>query len=348
VGEIRDEETAEIAVQAALTGHLVLSTLHTNDSFGAITRLIDMGIDVYKVASSLEAVLAQRLLRKLCPYCKVEIQPDDVEKKLIPFISNLRLEPRFYHAKGCPKCGFTGYKGRIGVYEILLLDEELKDLIASGASIYQIHKAARKKGFKNLYEDALRHIAEGITDYKEVLRIINPDSFGQEGVLKLNESDTSHETIITSEEEDRPPVILLVEDNHGMRKMVRILIEKKTNWKLLEAEDGLKAMEIVNKKHVDLIILDVMMPNMDGYEFLSYLRKNLSTATIPVLMLTSLNGPDNEVKALEIGADDYISKPYNPNVLLARIKRLLRRSKNRPFKNSGEGSNSSKLNMKLV
>jgi len=384
VGEIRDQETAEIAVQAALTGHLVLSTLHTNDSLGAITRLADIGVDIYKVASSLEAVVAQRLVRTLCPSCKEETQPDDIEKKLIPFISQMKIEPKFYHAAGCQKCGFTGYKGRIGVYEILLLDEELKDLVGSGASIYQIRKNARKKGFQNLYEDALKHIAEGLTDYKEVLRVISPgnmdDEKSQQELVGKNistpvpsngEAKTAHpekpddldqtirdsasvvkfpadETPPPPSDEKRTPSILLVEDSSGLRKMVKVLIEKKTDWTLLEAEDGLKAVEIVSKHKPDIVVLDIMMPNMDGYEFLQHLRKNLSTAAIPVMVLTALNGPDNEVKSFDLGADDYVSKPYNPHVLLARIKRLLMRSNSHFFPTTVQTADTSKANLKLV
>ncbi len=378
VGEIRDQETAEIAIQAALTGHLVLSTLHTNDSLGAITRLVDMGIDVYKIASSLEAVIAQRLVRRLCSHCKVEKEPDEVERKLVPFIKRMGMEPHFYKAEGCQHCGFTGYKGRIGVYEILLLDEELKDLIGSGASLSQIRKVARRKGFQNLYEDALKHIAHGDTDYKEVLRVINPGEMGQSASTEspsatsgpkmemkkkiekvVSDVPPLEATLETATpvrqngveddyQEDRPPRILLAEDSTGMRKMMKILIEKKTDWQVLEADDGLKALEVVNRERPDLIVLDIMMPNMNGYEFLQHLRADLATANIPVLVLTALNGPDNEVKSLDLGADDYLSKPYNPNVLLARIKRLLRRSQ-RPFlKAVSERAENKKLNLKLV
>ena len=385
VGEIRDNETAEIAVQAALTGHLVLSTLHTNDSIGAITRLVDMGIDVYKVASSVEAIIAQRLVRTLCPQCKAEKQPDDVEKKLIPFITHMGLEPKFYQAEGCQHCSFTGYKGRQAVYEILLLDSELKDLISSGVSIQQITKTARKKGFRNLYEDALSLIAGGQTDYQEVLRVINPGSMENQEkatgaevgadpkpLVEAGEKDgdtlslpaAAKETlqhVVTDSLRAKPaeeavpdktngaPTILLAEDSSGMRKMLKILIEKKTNWHLLEAENGVKALELVNKIKPDLIVLDIMMPKMDGFEFLKHLRNNLATATIPVLALTALNGSENEVKILDMGADDYLSKPYNPNVLLARIKRLMMRSKQRYFEQDNEKQEeTSALNLKLV
>ncbi|RMI06807.1 MAG: type II/IV secretion system protein, partial [Calditrichaeota bacterium] len=176
VGEIRDRETAEIAVQAALTGHLVLSTLHTNDAFATLTRLMDMGVDAVKAGEAIQAVIAQRLVRRLCPQCRLETEPDEMEKKLIPLMKRLNCEPRFFRARGCPHCGFTGYKGRTGVYEILILDNDLKAMILRQAPLYEVRKAAREKGFRNLYEDALNLISEGITDYREVLRVIHPDS----------------------------------------------------------------------------------------------------------------------------------------------------------------------------
>ncbi len=365
VGEIRDQETAEIAIQAALTGHLVLSTLHTNDSLGAITRLADMGVDVYKIASSLEAIIAQRLIRTLCPDCKLRTEPDEVERKLIPLWETYGIEPNFYHSNGCPACGFTGYKGRVGVYEILHLDERLKDMIAAGVSMYSIRNAARMKGFRNLYEDALRHIGEGDTDYKEILRVINPQDL-EEGIhgtgrrsaqVEVNESIPLQKPSFDSEPDSRPDFaegvredfehknfepnsdsreksparILLVEDNDSMRKMIRLLVGKETDWELCEAEDGLKAIESINREKPDVIVLDIMMPNMNGYELLTHLRKNLATAAIPVLVLTALNGADHEVKSLSLGADDYVCKPYNPRVLLARISRLLMRSNPRMY-----------------
>ncbi|MFZ0388926.1 MAG: type II/IV secretion system protein [Calditrichia bacterium] len=345
VGEIRDGETAEIAMQASLTGHLVLSTLHTNNALGAITRLADMGVDVYKVASSLEAVVAQRLVRRLCQHCKQEKEPDDVEKKLKPYITQLGFKAHFYKADGCQKCGFSGYKGRSGVYEILQLTTELKDLIASGAPESAIRETARKQGFINLYEHALELIAEGVTDYKEMLRVINPNEINNPSEENENPSvpnfpksveppltkhmpgtgNTAPALGSASPESSRIPRVLLVEDSPDMRRMVRVLMQKKTNWELQEAPDGLQALELVERQKPDVIVLDIMMPEMDGYEFLNKLRENLATAAIPVIMLTALNGTDTEVKSFELGADDYISKPYKPDVLIARVKRLLYR-----------------------
>lgn len=342
VGEIRDPETAEIAVQAALTGHLVMSTLHTNDTFSAITRLVDMDVDVYKIVESLQAILAQRLVRRLCPECKKEKEPDKIEKKLIPFLGKLGYRQfRFFNSNGCAACGFTGYKGRIGIYEILLLDNELKAMIAKNATIYEVRKLARKKRFYNLYEDALTLIAEGIVNYQEVLRVVNPSAEDNNkiGASKSTGSasngriapanDQARRTIIKSngkKQPEHPHKILLVEDSQSLRLLTRKLIEKTTDWQYLEAENAMQAMEIIDQQQPNAIVLDVKMPGMNGFQFLRHLRNNLSTADIPVLLLTSLNSPNHEVKGLEVGADDYLVKPFNPEVLIARIKRLLVRT----------------------
>ncbi|NQT90190.1 MAG: type II secretion system ATPase GspE [Candidatus Omnitrophica bacterium] len=169
VGEIRDKETAEIANHAALTGHLVLSTLHTNDSAGAITRLADMGIEPFLVSSSVIGILAQRLVRVICPKCKEKIIPTD------DILRDLHLERSddiaIYRGKGCPKCKETGYTGRIGLYELLVINEEIKKLIIAKASADEIKKKAAEFGMKSLYDDGIDKALAGVTTIEEVLRV---------------------------------------------------------------------------------------------------------------------------------------------------------------------------------
>ena len=166
VGEIRDRETAEIAVQAALTGHLVLSTLHTNDAPGTVTRLIDMGIEPFLAASSLIGVLAQRLVRVICPKCKAAYQPaPDVATQLqVPAGATL------FRGTGCAGCKQTGYKGRIGMFEFLLMTDPLRDLIVARAPAHAIRESARRAGMRSLREDGLAKALAGITTVEEVLR----------------------------------------------------------------------------------------------------------------------------------------------------------------------------------
>jgi len=172
VGEIRDSETASIAIRAALTGHLVLSTIHTNDAPSTVNRLIDMGIEPFLVASSLNLIQAQRLMRKVCPKCK---EPYEPEEKLL---REAGIDPEmlkggtlYKRGKGCQLCGFTGYKGRIAITEVMPISSQLRDMILKGATSDELRETARKEGMRTLREDAIIKLKKGITTVEEVLRV---------------------------------------------------------------------------------------------------------------------------------------------------------------------------------
>ncbi len=169
IGEIRDRETAEIAIHASLTGHLVFSTLHTNDAASAATRLIDMGIEPFLVASSVVAVLAQRLLRHICPDCKrpYKATPDELTRLGL----DAKTSMTFYRGAGCPSCSQTGYRGRTGIYELLVLDDEIRRLIGTKADAAVIKQAAVSKGMITLKQEGAAKVAQGITTMEEVMRI---------------------------------------------------------------------------------------------------------------------------------------------------------------------------------
>ncbi len=169
VGEIRDLETAEIAVQAALTGHLVFSTLHTNDAPGAITRLTDMGVEPFLVSSSLIGILAQRLVRKICPECKEKHTPTKEELKDIGLDASEKID--FYKGKGCVTCMNTGYKGRISIYELMVPDEKIHNAIIAKAPTDEIRKLALEAGMVTMMQDGIEKVRQGITSVEEVLRV---------------------------------------------------------------------------------------------------------------------------------------------------------------------------------
>lgn len=171
VGEIRDFETAEIAVEAALTGHLVFSTLHTNDAPGAISRLVDMKIEPYLIASSLLCVLAQRLVRTICKDCREEEIPSPAAQKEIGLDPAQSSKMKFYRGRGCSKCMNTGYKGRIGIFELLVVDDELRNLITAKAPIVEIRNKACSGGMVLLREAGIEKIREGLTSVEEILRV---------------------------------------------------------------------------------------------------------------------------------------------------------------------------------
>lgn len=171
VGEIRDRETAEIAVQAALTGHIVLSTLHTNDAPSSVIRLIDMGIAPFLISSSVIGVIAQRLIRKICPKCKKEIKITSDMKKILDEYEISGNEITLYKGEGCPYCKDTGYKGRVAIFELMVITENIRDLITQNVSTGKIREAAVKEGMCLLKLDGIKKVCEGITTIDEVLRV---------------------------------------------------------------------------------------------------------------------------------------------------------------------------------
>jgi general secretion pathway protein E len=173
VGEIRDRETAEIAIQASLTGHLVFSTLHTNDASSAVTRLLDMGVEPFLISSSVLAMMAQRLVRILCPACREPIEPSPATLRELGLTADdyARQEGQFYQAKGCPACHGTGYRGRTGIYELLVIDDPIRGLVMQQANANTIRVTAMQRGMRTLMQDGTRKILQGRTTAEEVLRV---------------------------------------------------------------------------------------------------------------------------------------------------------------------------------
>jgi len=169
IGEIRDKETVEIAIKASLTGHLVLSTFHTNDAPSAISRLAYMGIERYLLASTLNLIIAQRLVRRICDKCKEPVKLDEITLKRLRITEKQAKDAVFYHGKGCPNCGGTGYFGRLPIFEFLTIDNEMRELIVNGATEAQIRAAARQKGYGGLLESGVSRMLQGITTAEEVI-----------------------------------------------------------------------------------------------------------------------------------------------------------------------------------
>jgi len=174
VGEIRDSETAQVAIRAATTGHLVLSTLHTNDAAGAVNRLLDMGAEPFLLSSSLLGVIAQRLVRVLCPQCRVPYEPQPGQPEWI-YLNLAGPPPVLYRAAGCGYCGYTGYRGRIAIHEVLVLTPRLQNLINQKAPATLFKKEARDQGMTTLWEDGIARVLQGITSLQELLRVVTDD-----------------------------------------------------------------------------------------------------------------------------------------------------------------------------
>ena len=292
VGEIRDEEVAQIVGQAAYTGHLVLTSMHTVDAATAITRLANLGLEPYKIAESLSAVLAQRLLRSLCPSCKRLLGDDG---------------PQATAGSGCQHCNHTGYLGRVPVAELLTPSDELRAAISEGATAHAIRTAMRAAGYPTMRDRAMQLVAAGVTSIEEVNRVLTDDETAR-SVL--------HER----------PRILIVDDDAITRMLVKLLLERE-KYEVLEAANGRDAVEIAARERPDLLLIDLNMPEMDGYQAIASLRKDLSLAMLPIVVLTSEEGPGIERRVLELGADDYMLKPFDPDVLLSRVNAVFRRLK---------------------
>lgn len=171
VGEMRDSETAEMGIQASLTGHLVFSTLHTNDAPGAITRMVDMGVPAYLVASSVVAVLAQRLVRVICPKCKQPFKPSEAALEAAGITAEMAATANFMKGKGCSNCSKSGYRGRLGIFELMMMTSKIRELSYQGASTQDLRRAAIAQGMNTLYQDGIHKVLRGITTIDEVFRV---------------------------------------------------------------------------------------------------------------------------------------------------------------------------------
>ena len=306
VGEIRDAETAQIAVQAAMTGHLVLATLHTNDAVGAIARLVDLGIDRANLAATVRGAVAQRLVRRVCAACGVRIAgplTDDEQR-----LSRAYGVQPVVRATGCARCGHTGYRGRFPVNEVVVSTPQLADQIAAGAPASALQRAATAAGTRPLREVALERVRAGDTTLQEVERVLG---------------DTAEDP------PTRPglgPHILVVDDDAVERTLVSSLLQQ-NGFRVSQVDDGVQALELLGNGHdYAMLITDLHMPGLDGEGLLARVRRAVSTAGLPVVVLTGSDSLDTEVRLMEEGADDYIRKPIDPPRFVARIRATLRRA----------------------
>ena len=462
VGEMRDHETVEIACQAAMTGHMVLSTLHTNSAVGAVTRMFDLGVDPPVLATSLTMVIAQRLVRRICNDCREEYEPGEAVRNRVGLFGD---PTPVFRGRGCTACGGTGFSGRIGIYEFFRPTTAIRKLINDRASEADLRYAARQAGMVPLREDSLAKIRAGVTSPEEVLRVVQIDEneVPCPGCKALIETDfascpycrkslktncvgcgqplrlewslcpycntnamaqpLTEETgqrsrasmpstpmpddaqfepraLVHDEDDARPafdlpgeaggeqyigqdldaavrkiaptpapppaaapppaPVqavaapaaaapsaaappprpaavdphvgrrpmrVLVVDDDPDIRMIVGATLRKlHVPVEIVQAEDGVEALEKAREATPDLVVLDVMMPRMDGFETCRALRENVRTAFVPILMLTASADQDSRTKGYLIGTDDYMSKPFLPVDLKLRVGRLLRRT----------------------
>jgi type II secretory ATPase GspE/PulE/Tfp pilus assembly ATPase PilB-like protein/ActR/RegA family two-component response regulator len=326
VGEIRDQETADIALGAAQTGHLLLSTLHTNDATATITRLFDLGIQPFLIASSLVGIIAQRLVRRVCPACQVPHPPSEEAIEKAGGAARLPANAKWVAGRGCDQCDHSGLKGRLAIHEVLAADDEMRDLIATRAAEHLIKKAARQAGMRTLLEDGIDKAARGLTTLEEVLRVVAHSETG--------ELDASAETSAVAPSVGLSEAVsttaggrvLVVEDSATIVSVVRYFLELE-GFEVTVAENGLLGLEIALRERPDVIVSDVNMPGMGGLAMVKAIRAHPGMSEIGILMLTSETSVEAETECLAAGADDYILKPVEPRRLAARVKVLRARSR---------------------
>jgi type IV pilus assembly protein PilB len=366
VGEIRDQETAGIALEAAQTGHLLLSTLHTNDAPGSITRLLDLGIEPFLISSAVIGILAQRLVRTPCPSCKVPQSPtaDAIEKA--GGASRLPPDATWMAGRGCELCQKTGSKGRLAIHELLVVNDEMRELISRRAPEHAIRKAARNAGMRTLLEDGILKAARGLTTLEDVVRVvagdegafhshestkpdvlaspepihakIDLDNVPTGSLAGLPEGDTATGAtgsvapprVVLSDHSEEKQTVLVVEDSPTIASVVKYFLELE-GFNVLVAKDGMIGLAAAKKYQPHVIVTDYDMPEMDGATMVRALRAGAETRDIAILMLTSESGIEKETTALEAGVDDYIQKPVEPRRLAARVKSVLARAKRRPL-----------------
>jgi type II secretory ATPase GspE/PulE/Tfp pilus assembly ATPase PilB-like protein/CheY-like chemotaxis protein len=355
VGEIRDKETAQIALQASLTGHLVLSTLHTNDAPNTVTRLVDIGMEAYKIAPALRGIVAQRLMRRLCKNCR-QVATEPVGERFERFIPK---GVTLYQGVGCSDCSMTGYRGRFSIVEVLVMNPELERRIADGASAEKIAEAARAAGMRTLWGSGLRHVLSGESAFDELLRVTDPP---HEATAETSAPAPSKKSgrgrkaaaapkpPVLEDEEPAPEIsmemdlveeivptdgiatggrgqgacVLLVEDEEQLRRVMKDLLQRE-GYRVAEARDGIQALDEVDRFAPDVIILDLNLPGLDGYGVLAQLRSRPATREIPIMVLTAKGDEDNEVRVFELGADDFVTKPFRARSLTARLEAVLAR-----------------------
>jgi Tfp pilus assembly pilus retraction ATPase PilT len=308
VGEIRDRETAETAAQAAMTGHLVLTTVHANDAVSAVPRLVDMGLQYSTIANTLRGALAQRLLRQVCQDCAEPVGGEMTEEEHL-LAERYGVGPTV-RAVGCPECGFSGYRGRIPTMEVMVMAPPLVEALEAHKGVVTLSNLARKGGMRTMHEVALEWVREGATTLVEVERAV-----GQ-----------AFEDVPAEDQRARARRILLVDDDEDARVLMTALLEKE-GFEISEAENGHLALEILRKDpDFSLVILDLTMPELGGREVLTRIRESVATAALPVLIRTGSKPASEEAELLDAGADDFMTKSAGGDRLVARVKAILRRS----------------------
>ncbi|MCK5833528.1 Flp pilus assembly complex ATPase component TadA [bacterium] len=355
VGEIRDPETAKIAVQAAQTGHLVFSTLHTNDSVGAISRLKELGTDVSVIKEVTLCILAQRLIKKICPYCKRDAKKSELPEYLVKTARKYNPNIRFSIGEGCSHCDWTGFLGRTAAIELLVLNTRVKDTMATGSE-NKVRAEAIDSGMQPMNLTALELIDKGITELKSTARSVyllnekhQDNSESNEvshGITSTNKKQSekqleSRDNLVSDEndQENKPinrdtsvddllpflDVLLCGLEEKIVNKVEKHLIKKRLNTIALSNPNSI--IEFLHKQKPALIVIDKTVDS-NAVDFLEEIRSHLCFIDLPLLLITDKTPQETDEIPFCLGADDYLIPPYDFDVLIQRIDSLARKNIN--------------------
>ncbi len=333
VGEVRDAETARIALQAAQTGHLVLTTVHSIDATSSVTRVLNLGVERSLVAASLRLVIAQRLVRTVCPACRVS-EPV-AEFALERFGAAASGITTVVRGTGCERCRRTGYSGRMGLYEVMPISATLRALIENGAAETSLRARARADGVRSMQACGLEAVAAGHTTIEELARVVPPEEAGiAQGVAAEDAeamlataggaaSGTAQRGAAALPDEH---CILVVDDDPVIvRTMAMVLEGLSLPKRIVIARSGAEALALLEQQTVHFAVLDVSMDGMSGLELCEKIRLQERHADMPIFMLTAHDDFDFKAQAFRAGADDYLIKSVSPRELLVRVARALAR-----------------------
>ncbi|PYO48611.1 MAG: hypothetical protein DMD72_06960 [Gemmatimonadetes bacterium] len=322
VGEIRDQETATIAFQAAMTGHLVLSTLHTNDAIGAIPRLSNIGVEPFRVAAGLIGVTAQRLVRRACPHCRYEAPIEELHPMVRSAQQRLFGRARHVKATGCAECGFTGYTGRLPLIEFLEITPELRGMITTGKLADEIRAHALRTGAIHTFDnDALWHIAEGDTTAEEVI----PYTEFERRRTPRNATPRVNAEVVDLDESGvaKPSKVLLaVTEKTDRARFNDILVESR--FVVQMANDGAAALGILAQDPPDALVVGLKLPILDGRQVVHAARTVVGLIDMPIIVIAPEGSESQTTDLLSQGVDDVLYEPLDVGRFRARITSVMR------------------------
>jgi len=348
LGEIRDLDTAEIATRAALTGHFVLSTLHTNDTVSTISRLIDIGLEPFLVTSAVSGIIAQRLVRRICSDCKTEMEtPAEVKKFNLPPIEH------FYKGQGCSKCNNTGYKGRVGTYELLVMESNLKSLISKSFTEDDIWEIARQSGSKTMFEDAWDKVSEGLTTLEEIIskipfprcllaqddqscstgpqtednQSVSTDPQTEDNQFVSTDPQTENNQFVSTDPqiEDNqfvstdPQRVLIFDNDAEEINRMRSALET-DGYEVIHSTNG-EMLQITEESNPGLIIIN---DSQDKLDMIKEIRNNVHLVSTPVLCVSDQTNRIIDEESRDLGILDFLSRPVDTDQLLGSIKRVMK------------------------